>query len=42
MGFAHQAGAAVSLVALTLWIQCAGMSVLLTGQGPLSSEEQIN
>jgi voltage-gated potassium channel len=29
MGFAHQAGTAVILVALTLWLQCAGMSVLI-------------
>jgi voltage-gated potassium channel len=29
MRLAHQAGAAISLVALTLWLQCAGMSVLI-------------
>jgi voltage-gated potassium channel len=29
MRFTHQAGVAVSLVALTLWIQCAGMGVLI-------------
>jgi hypothetical protein len=29
MGFANQAGAAVVLVALTLWVQCAGMGVLI-------------
>jgi len=29
MGFAHQAGAIVVLVALTLWLQCAGMAVLI-------------
>ena len=29
MGLAHQAGAAVILVALTLWLQCAGMGVLI-------------
>ncbi|MFZ0560586.1 MAG: ion channel [Terriglobales bacterium] len=29
MRLADQAGAAVSLVALTLWLQCAGMSVLI-------------
>jgi sugar phosphate permease len=29
MGFARQAGAAVILVTLTLWLQCAGMAVLI-------------
>ncbi len=29
MGFAYKAGAAVILVALTLWLQCAGMGVLI-------------
>jgi voltage-gated potassium channel len=29
MRLAHQAGVAVSLVALTLWLQCAGMGVLI-------------
>jgi len=29
MNFAHQAGAAVGLVVLTLWVQCAGMGVLI-------------
>ena len=29
MGFVNQAGAAVVLVALTLWVQCAGMGVLI-------------
>ncbi len=29
MRLAHQAGAAVGLVALTLWLQCAGMGVLI-------------
>jgi len=29
MHLAHQAGAAVSLVALTLWLQCAGMGFVI-------------
>ena len=29
MGFADQAGAALVLVILTLWLQCAGMGVLI-------------
>lgn len=29
MRLAHQAAAAVALVALTLWLQCAGMGVLI-------------
>ena len=29
MGFARQAGAAVILVTLTLWLQCAGMAILI-------------
>ena len=29
MGFADQAGGAVILVVLTLWVQCAGMGVLI-------------
>lgn len=29
MAFTHQAGAAVILVALTLWLQCAGMAILI-------------
>jgi len=29
MSLVHQAGAAVILVALTLWLQCAGMGVLI-------------
>jgi voltage-gated potassium channel len=29
MGFVRQAGAAVILVTLTLWLQCAGMAILI-------------
>jgi len=29
MGFVHKSSAAVILVALTLWLQCAGMGVLI-------------
>jgi voltage-gated potassium channel len=29
MGLTHRVGAAILLVALTLWLQCAGMSVLI-------------
>lgn len=29
MSLAHQAGAAVGLVGLTLWLQCAGMGVII-------------
>jgi voltage-gated potassium channel len=29
MGFARQVGAAAILVSLTLWVQCAGMAVLI-------------
>lgn len=29
MGFVHKSGAAAILLALTLWIQCAGMAVLI-------------
>jgi voltage-gated potassium channel len=29
MGLAYEAGASLILVALTLWLQCAGMSVLI-------------
>ncbi len=29
MGFADRAGAATILIALTLWVQCAGMAILI-------------
>ena len=29
MGFVHKAGAATILIALTLWVQCGGMAILI-------------